>query len=74
MKTGHVYSMNCDCGSYHEVRQAQGRWIDGPRCRRCGAILGWMQWAYLGKASGVNDAEIITNAMQAYREAARKER
>jgi len=67
---GHVYLTNCDCGSYTEVRKTQGRWINGPRCRGCGAILGWMQWTYLGKATGENDSEIIARVKQDRREAA----
>lgn len=61
---GHVYSINCDCSSYKMVRKALGRWIYGPRCQGCGTILGFMQWSYLGKASGLNEVEIIANLKQ----------
>lgn len=58
---GHVYAMNCDCGSYMEVRKTRARWIDGPRCRGCGATLGWMQWTYCGKVTGADTQECLAN-------------
>ena len=58
---GHIYAMNCDCGSYLGVRKTRGRWMDGPRCQGCGAILGWMQWRYLGTATGADLQECLAN-------------
>lgn len=58
---GHIYDINCDCCSYKMVLKRRPRWMLGPRCQGCGAILGWMQWTYLGSATGADDREILAN-------------
>ncbi len=60
-KLWHIYDVNCDCCSYQFARRTPGRWLWGPRCRGCSAILGWMQYRFLGKAAGENEHEALKN-------------
>jgi hypothetical protein len=62
LRKWHVFFINCDCASYHDVRKKMPSLNQYMRCKYCKKQLGDMQVYFKATIEAISDTEAIEKA------------